>query len=97
MPASRSLGISRGLAITRRASVGTLVAYATAPDEVAADGSGRHSPYTTALLRWLGEPGLEIGQMFRRVREEVIQETGGRQIPWESSSLVGEGIYLRPR
>jgi ankyrin repeat protein len=91
---SRSGGSARGLGVLTHNSVGTLIAFATAPDNVAADGAGPHSPYTEALLRWLDEPGLEIGQVFRRVRQDVIERTGGRQVPWENSSLVGDGIFL---
>ena len=42
----------------------------------------------------IGRPNLEIGQVFRKVREEVIQQTNREQIPWEQSSLIGDGIYL---
>ncbi len=94
LPATRSAGLSRGLAISRRSTVGTLIAFATAPNQVAADGDGSHSPYTEALLEWIGTPGLEIGEVFRKVRADVISASGGRQIPWENSSLIGEGIYL---
>ena len=50
----------------------TLVAYAAA-GTTAADGRGRNSPYTAALLSHLETP-LEIGVTFRRVRC-----TGGTQ------------------
>ena len=81
------------LAVTT-SSVGTLIAYATAPDEVAADGSGSHSPDTRSLLEWIDDPGLEIKEVFQRVRQDLIRKTDGRQVPWENSSLVGGGIYL---
>src|SRR5580704_14917684 len=55
--ASRAIETVRGLARIDKAE-GTIVAYATAPDEVATDGSGRNSPYTAALLKHLQEPGL---------------------------------------
>ncbi|MGH0037121.1 MAG: caspase family protein [Myxococcota bacterium] len=94
LPRGRSVGLARGLAMTRRQSIGTLVAYATSPGQIAVDGSGNHSPYTAALVEWLPHPDLEIGEVFRRVREQVIRDTEGRQVPWENSSLVGGGIYL---
>ena len=43
----------------------TLVAYAAAAGTTAADGRGRNSPYTAALLSHLETP-LEIGLLFRR-------------------------------
>lgn len=90
----RSIGASRGLAMPISSAIGTLIAFATAPNKVAADGAGRHSPYAEAFLRWVGEPGLEIAEVFRRVREDVVKATNGRQVPWENSSLIGGGIYL---
>ncbi|MEZ5932625.1 MAG: caspase family protein [Alphaproteobacteria bacterium] len=76
-------------------STETLVAYATAPGEVALDGETEHSPYTQALLDYLDEPGLEIGMLFRRVRGAVRESTEGYQIPWTSSTLEHE-FYFRP-
>ena len=81
---TRSIG--RGLARVAPSGA-TLVAYA------AEDGNGTHSPYTGALLNYLEESGLDVGDMFRRVREEVLRETGGRQKPFEYGAL-GEPVYL---
>ncbi len=86
---------SSGLAEMRGESAEMLIGYATAPGTVASDGDGRHSPYTAALLKYLEQPGLEVGTLFRRVRAEVRQTTEGEQIPWVSSSLEGE-FYFRP-
>ena len=71
----------------------TLVAYAAAAGTTAADGTGRNSPYTTALLEYLEQP-LEIGILFREVRRRVLEETSGEQRPHEYASLLGEH-YLR--
>ena len=67
----------------------TLVAYAAAAGTTAADGRGRNSPYTAALLSHLETP-LEIGLLFRRVRAAVLAATNGAQRPHEYHSLVGE-------
>jgi hypothetical protein len=64
------------------------VAYSTAADEVAADGDGRNSPFTSAFLKRLKEPGLEIEQLFRRVAADVNTETRGRQRPETYVSLL---------
>src|SRR5207248_6134803 len=71
---------------------GSLIAYATAPGKTAAEGRRqRNGIYTKYLLRFMGEPNLPVEQMFRQVRVAVEQETraqeGGKQTPWESSSL----------
>jgi WD40 repeat protein len=92
-------GATRGLATpVSSGSGGTLIAFSTAPGKVAADGIGNspNSPFTTHLLRHLRTPNLEVGQLFRLVRDDVMQSTRKEQIPWESGSLVGE-VYLNPR
>ena len=72
----------------------TLVAYAAAAGTTAADGRGRNSPYTAALLSQLEMP-LEIGLLFRRVRAQVLASTNGAQRPHEYHSLVGEHYLTR--
>ena len=72
----------------------TLVAYAAAAGTTAADGRGRNSPYTSALLAQLEQP-LEIGLLFRRVRAQVLAATQGVQRPHEYHSLVGEHYLTR--
>ncbi|CAG0987724.1 hypothetical protein RHDC4_02297 [Rhodocyclaceae bacterium] len=73
---------------------GTLIAFATAPGKVAMDGDGENSTYTTALLRALGEPGLPVESVFKRVRTEVSRVTSDQQVPWESSSLTGDFYFV---
>lgn len=89
----RSAAVSRGLARVETA-VGSLVAYATEPGNVALDGRGPHSPYTAALLNHIATPGLSVSQMLIRVRREVVAKTNGRQVPWENSSLMGDFFFL---
>lgn len=70
---------------------GTLVSYATAPGALAADDPSRdNSPFTRHLAAQLRVPGLSIEAVFKRTRAAVLQESGGTQVPWESSSLVGD-------
>jgi uncharacterized caspase-like protein len=72
---------------------GTLIAFATAPGKVALDGEGANSPFSAALSRHIGTPGLEVQQMLTRVRAEVVATTRSQQVPWSNSSLLGE-VYL---
>lgn len=72
---------------------GTLIAFASAPGQVALDGEGAHSPFSAALSRHIGTPGLEVQQMLTRVRAEVVAATKTKQVPWSNSSLLGE-VYL---
>jgi len=86
--ASRSGGEApRGLARVE-AGVGSYIAFSTQPGNVALDGTGRNSPFTTALLAHIGEPGEDIHAMMRKVRADVVSATGQTQVPWENSSLV---------
>jgi Caspase domain len=89
-PFERKLrGASRGLAAVDAAR-GTLVAYATAPGSVAADGDGSNGLYTEELLQALRVPGLKVEEVFKRVRVGVTNRSNGVQTPWESSSLTGD-------
>jgi len=56
----------------------------------------RNSPFSAALSRHIGTPGLEVQQMLTRVRAEVVAATKGKQVPWSNSSLLGE-VYLAER
>ena len=86
---------TRGLALPQTSGIGSLIAFATQPNNVAWDGTGRNSPFTSALLKYIKTPGLEIRTMLSHVRNEVIEATGEKQVPWENSSLRGN-VYLRP-
>jgi hypothetical protein len=87
-------GVTLGLQNVQ-APVGMFIAYATAPGTTAADGSGPNSPFTTALLKHIETPGLELRQMITRVRADVRTSTRGRQIPWDTSVLEGD-FFFRP-
>lgn len=85
--------LTRGLA-PMNVSQGTLIAYATRDGQVALDGVGqKHSPFTKALLEHLGDP-TDISVVLRRVREKVMQATGGKQQPWDYGSLTGGELVL---
>src|SRR5262249_17363626 len=85
---ARSRGIGRGLGQTQ-AGIGTLIVYATQPGNVALDGEGANSPFTAALLKHIETPGLEVRLVVSRVRQSVIEATRDKQVPWDSSSLIG--------
>ena len=91
---TRSLG--RGLARVEP-EVNTLVAFSAKEGTVALDGDGANSPFALALASEFKEPGLEIGLLFRRVRDRVLDTTGRRQEPFTYGSLGGAGIFLRPQ
>ena len=85
---------SKGLA-PMDAPAGTLLAYATAPGNVAEDGDSAlgNGLYTSYLLKELQKPAARIEDVFKRVRLQVRQSSKGRQVPWESTSLE-EDFYF---
>lgn len=85
--------VARGLArVEPTGSV--LVAYAARDGTTAADGAGRNSPFTTALLHHIETPELDVQFVFRRVRDDVLRATGREQDPHIYGSLSGEPIYF---
>ncbi|HEY3025165.1 MAG TPA: caspase family protein [Pyrinomonadaceae bacterium] len=78
------------------APTGTLIAYATSPGRVASDGQGRNGLYTSELLSQMRVTGIGVEEMFKRVRAGVQRQTSGQQVPWESSSLVGDFYFAAP-
>jgi hypothetical protein len=90
---TRSALINQGLAEVK-AGIGTLIGFSTQPGNVASDGAGRNSPYAEALLRYIEAPGKDLSGILISVRNDVLKETDGRQVPWEHTSLTGQ-VYLR--
>jgi hypothetical protein len=90
---SRAMAAAQGLAAYSTIGRGSLIAYSTAPDQVALDGQGANSPFTTALVKYLPSPSLEVRQVMTRVRSDVASVTDNKQIPWDNSSLMGD-VYL---
>jgi hypothetical protein len=96
----RSIGRTRGLAITRGLAKidnpqGMIVAYSTQANQTAEDGTGRNSPYTAAFLKNIEQPE-EITTVFKHVAADVYQSTGQRQRPELSLSAIGD-FYLKGR
>lgn len=75
---------------------GSLLAYATAPGQLAYDGKGSNGLYTKHLVRELAAPDVSLEDAFKRVRLNVRMESEGRQIPWESTSLE-QDVMLFPQ
>ena len=90
---SRSANVGQGLA-RLSAGTGALIAFATAPGDVALDGTGANSPFTEALLAEIDTPGVEINQLMTRVRARVYESTGQDQLPWTNSALLGEFFFV---
>ncbi len=72
-----------------------MIAFSTQPGNVALDGEGRNSPFTTALLRHIATDGASINDVMIDVRNDVLKATDGKQVPWENSSLTGQ-FFFKP-
>ena len=83
----------RGLA-QMRSPKGSIITYATAPGESAADGEGRNGLYTKHLMRHIKARGIKVEEVFKRVREDVWDESGHKQLPWTSSSIIGDFSFV---
>jgi uncharacterized caspase-like protein len=89
--------IGRGLARVEPTTANTLVAFATKAGSVADDGAGANSQYTSALVKYIAEPGLDVRVAFGRVRDEVLKKTSNRQEPFVYGSLGGDNLALVPQ
>src|SRR5258707_7758036 len=88
--ASRSLG--RGLVGVEANKPNTFIAFAAKEGSTAADGDGQNSPFSTALLKHLTTPGLDIRKAFGYVRDDVMSATGNQQEPYTTNSLGGTDL-----
>ena len=94
LPKGRSL--ARGLA-RMDAPHGTFIGYAAAPGQTAEDGpEGGNGVFTGAMVQAIGEPGLPIEQVFKKVIATVLERTGGKQAPWMEASLQGDFYFFAP-
>jgi len=92
--ASRSIG--RGLVGVEANKPNTFIAFAAKEGSTAADGDGRNSPFSAALLKHLTTPGLDIRKAFGYVRDDVMSATGNQQEPYTTNSLGGNDVTLVP-
>ncbi len=93
---SRGIGSNvQGLAAVQAPS-GTFVAFSTSPGSIALDGAGKlNSIYTRHLVVAMLRPGVSIERVFKQVRVNVALESQQIQIPWETSSLMGDFCFVR--
>ena len=94
---NRNFAETRGLARITTSSPNTLVVFATQPDAVAADGSGRNSPFTLAFLANVATPGVEIEVLMKRVTAAVKASTNDEQRPQRLSGLTTEFYFVPGR
>ncbi len=100
-PFSRSFKRSAEMGLARMdAPTGSIIAYATAPGAIAADGDGRNGIFTRNLLHFIRQPGIKVEEVLKYTRIAVVEETKDKkppQTPWESSSLMGNFYFNQGR
>jgi formylglycine-generating enzyme required for sulfatase activity len=92
-----SRAVDRGLAKVEPMSPNTLIAYAAKAGSTAADGNSNNSPFTSALVKYLPTPGLDLRMAFGYVRDDVMKVTRNRQEPFIYGSLGGNDVALVPK
>lgn len=90
---TRSTSIGRGLAAAAT-GLGTFIAYATQPGNVALDGKGRNSPFTAALMKHMKVKGRNLNAIMIAVRNDVVAATDGQQVPWDHSALNRDFYFV---
>lgn len=93
LPQKRTRGAAKGGLAEMRQPKGSIIGFATSPNDTALDGAGRNGIYTKHLIEALKTPGLTVEGMLKKVRDGVWDETDGRQVPWENSSLRGDFCF----
>ena len=92
-PRSRGLGQTKTLVAPTPNAKGMYIAYSTSSGSVATDGEYNNSPYARALANYIDQPGLDIDEVFQKVRNHVIEQTDNTQVPWEEKSLTADFYF----
>ncbi len=87
--------LSRDLVPFSNQPRGTIISFATGPNNTSSDGAGHNGLYTAELLKWIDKPGIRIEDMFKQVRQNVEKVSRGKQITWDHSSLIND-FYMNP-
>ena len=93
---TRSASIGKGLAVVESGE-GTLISFSTQPGNVALDGTGRNSPFARALVKHITKPGEDLPSILINVRNDVMQATDRRQVPWEHSAMTARFFFSEPK
>jgi uncharacterized caspase-like protein len=89
-------GVANRLMGVQPTGTDTLIAYAAKAGSSSFDGIGPNSPFTTALVKYLAEPGVDIRIALGKVRDDVLAATGNQQEPFVYGSLGGDNVSLVP-
>ncbi|RAI44340.1 caspase family protein, partial [Rhodoplanes roseus] len=93
-------GLPPGLAAVE-APPGMLIGFAAGPGQIVPDiadpnaGQGAYGAYATAIAEMVRAAGLDMPEVFTRIRARTHQITEGRQTPWDVSALT-QPVVLVP-
>jgi hypothetical protein len=71
-----------------------LIAYSAKGGSLAKDGTGRNSPFASAFIEYVDDPGLDVGFMFRKIGDAVMKSTDNLQEPFVYGRLPGDPVYI---
>src|SRR5450432_2690069 len=91
-----SRAVGRGLAKVEPTSPNTLIAFASKAGSTASDGDSKNSPFTSALVKHIATPGLDLRKAFGFARDDVLKATNNKQEPYVYGSLGGDDVPLVP-
>jgi uncharacterized caspase-like protein len=98
LDASRSTPLSATLAAPGLAETavpaGVFLTFAASPGTLSLDAAP--GPFAAALAAHLAMPGMALEDLFRDVRVDVLQASGGRQTPWWTSGLAADYTLTAP-
>jgi len=93
----KKLQAENGFSTFNRTPAGTFIGFSTSPGDVALDGTGRNSPYTSSLAKSLKMSPAELNQVFTFTQIETERSTRGRQVPWRNSSTKAAFFFSKDR
>lgn len=92
----RGRNVLSGLAQFNEQVPESLVAYATAPGQIALDQNNKpNSLFTENLLKYIVQPGMEISEVFFEVRRSVKEQSDGKQIPTLDNRLTRKFYFFK--
>jgi uncharacterized caspase-like protein len=94
VPDTRGLSGTRGLSVVSSVPQGSVVMYATSPNQTATDGDGQNSPFAEAIVNNIRTPGQNLNTFLDRAGADVMQATGGEQTPHISKLFFGEFSFV---
>lgn len=73
---------------------GSIILFATQPGKTASDGTGRNGLFTSKLLKYMDEPRLNILDVLKKVKQDVLTESDGQQLPSYVDNSLGGDFYF---